>query len=113
MCLFVDEETEAKEHPCVRAIDSCSLEVANWRKYQETIKYQFDAFHGEKSTQWDIYVGSVQPILRHLLEGQNASVLAYGPTGAGKTHNVGQPRTAWSDSSDSPRPPAPNKGREC
>ena len=26
----------------------------------------------------------MQPILRHLLEGQNASVLAYGPTGAGE-----------------------------
>ena len=29
-------------------------------------------------------MGSVQPILRHLLEGQNASILAYGPTGAGE-----------------------------
>ncbi|XP_059122578.1 kinesin-like protein KIF22 [Peromyscus eremicus] len=85
---FMDEATRANEAPCVRGIDSCSLEVANWRKYQETLKYQFDAFYGEKSTQQDIYVGSVQPILRHLLEGQNASVLAYGPTGAGKTHTM-------------------------
>ncbi|XP_036036372.1 kinesin-like protein KIF22 [Onychomys torridus] len=85
---FMDEATRATEVPCVRGIDSCSLEVANWRKYQETLKYQFDAFYGEKSTQQDIYVGSVQPILRHLLEGQNASVLAYGPTGAGKTHTM-------------------------
>ncbi|CAH6793137.1 kinesin-like protein KIF22 isoform X1 [Phodopus roborovskii] len=85
---FMDEATKANELPCVRGIDSCSLEVANWRKYQETLKYQFDAFYGEKSTQQDIYVGSVQPILRHLLEGQNASVLAYGPTGAGKTHTM-------------------------
>ncbi|EDL17493.1 kinesin family member 22, isoform CRA_a [Mus musculus] len=37
---FMDGETEAKELPCVRAIDSCSLEVANWKKYQETLKYQ-------------------------------------------------------------------------
>ncbi|XP_028741386.1 kinesin-like protein KIF22 [Peromyscus leucopus] len=85
---FMDEATRANEAPCVRGIDSCSLEVANWRKYQETLKYQFDAFYGEKSTQQDVYVGSVQPILRHLLEGQNASVLAYGPTGAGKTHTM-------------------------
>lgn len=85
---FMDEATKASEPSCVRGIDSCSLEVANWRKYQETLKYQFDAFYGEKSTQQDIYVGSVQPILRHLLEGQNASVLAYGPTGAGKTHTM-------------------------
>lgn len=46
--------------------------------------YRFDAFYGERSSQQDIYAGSVQPILRHLLEGQNASVLAYGPTGAGE-----------------------------
>ncbi|XP_075828422.1 kinesin-like protein KIF22 [Microtus pennsylvanicus] len=85
---FMDEETKASEPSCVRGVDSCSLEVANWKKYQETLKYQFDAFYGEKSTQQDIYVGSVQPILRHLLEGQNASVLAYGPTGAGKTHTM-------------------------
>jgi hypothetical protein len=45
---------------------------------------RFDAFYGERSSQQDIYAGSVQPILRHLLEGQNASVLAYGPTGAGE-----------------------------
>lgn len=46
--------------------------------------HRFDAFYGERSSQQDIYAGSVQPILRHLLEGQNASVLAYGPTGAGE-----------------------------
>lgn len=85
---FVDGAAAASEPPCVRGIDSCSLEVANWRNYQETLKYQFDAFYGDRSSQQDVYAGSVQPILRHLLEGQNASVLAYGPTGAGKTHTM-------------------------
>ncbi|XP_004479409.1 kinesin-like protein KIF22 isoform X1 [Dasypus novemcinctus] len=85
---FVDGTTEANDAPCVRGLDSCSLEIANWRNHQETLKYQFDAFYGERSSQQDIYAGSVQPILRHLLEGQNASVLAYGPTGAGKTHTM-------------------------
>ncbi|XP_049644090.1 kinesin-like protein KIF22 [Suncus etruscus] len=85
---FVNESAGASELPCVRGLDSCSLEVANWRNHQETLKYHFDAFYGEKSSQQDIYAGSVQPILRHLLEGQNSSVLAYGPTGAGKTHTM-------------------------
>ncbi|XP_006148237.1 kinesin-like protein KIF22 [Tupaia chinensis] len=85
---FVDETAGASDPPCVRGMDSCSLEIANWRNHQETLKYQFDAFYGERSSQQDIYAGSVQPILRHLLEGQNASVLAYGPTGAGKTHTM-------------------------
>uniref|UniRef100_A0A4W2BPH9 Kinesin-like protein n=1 Tax=Bos indicus x Bos taurus TaxID=30522 RepID=A0A4W2BPH9_BOBOX len=81
---FVDGTAGENDTPCVRGLDSCSLEIANWRNHQETLKYQFDAFYGERSSQQDIYAGSVQPILRHLLEGQNASVLAYGPTGAGE-----------------------------
>ncbi|XP_042638162.1 LOW QUALITY PROTEIN: kinesin-like protein KIF22 [Orycteropus afer afer] len=85
---FVDGTAGANDAPCVQGLDSCSLEIANWRNHQETLKYQFDAFYGERSSQQDIYAGSVQPILRHLLEGQNASVLAYGPTGAGKTHTM-------------------------
>ncbi|XP_057606169.1 kinesin-like protein KIF22 isoform X1 [Hippopotamus amphibius kiboko] len=85
---FVDGTAGENDIPCVRGLDSCSLEIANWRNHQETLKYQFDAFYGERSSQQDIYAGSVQPILRHLLEGQNASVLAYGPTGAGKTHTM-------------------------
>nr|XP_035149527.2 kinesin-like protein KIF22 isoform X2 [Callithrix jacchus] len=85
---FVDRTAGTSDPPCVRGMDSCSLEIANWRNHQETLKYQFDAFYGERSTQQDIYTGSVQPILRHLLEGQNASVLAYGPTGARKTHTM-------------------------
>ncbi|XP_074854490.1 kinesin-like protein KIF22 isoform X2 [Carettochelys insculpta] len=74
--------------PCIRGLDSRSLEIINWRNKKETMQYQFDTFYGDKATQHDIYTGSVQPVLRHLLEGQNASVLAYGPTGAGKTHTM-------------------------
>ncbi|XP_037669516.1 kinesin-like protein KIF22 [Choloepus didactylus] len=85
---FVDGTAGANDSSCVRGLDSCSLEIANWRNHQETLRYQFDAFYGERSSQQDIYAGSVQPILKHLLEGQNASVLAYGPTGAGKTHTM-------------------------
>uniref|UniRef100_A0A8D2KUC7 Kinesin-like protein n=1 Tax=Varanus komodoensis TaxID=61221 RepID=A0A8D2KUC7_VARKO len=73
---------------CVRGVDSHSLEIFNWRNKMETMKYRFDAFYGETATQQDVYMGSVQPVLRHLLEGQNASILAYGPTGAGKTHTM-------------------------
>ncbi|XP_068919421.1 kinesin-like protein KIF22 isoform X2 [Petaurus breviceps papuanus] len=85
---FVEEASSTNESSCVRGLDSCSLEIANGRNSQETLKYQFDAFYGETSTQQDIYVGFVHPILRHLMNGQNASVLAYGPTGAGKTYTM-------------------------
>ncbi|XP_044869238.1 kinesin-like protein KIF22 isoform X1 [Mauremys mutica] len=74
--------------PCIRGLDSRSLEIVNWRNKLETMQYQFDTFYGDQATQHDLYSGSVQPVLCHLLEGQNASVLAYGPTGAGKTHTM-------------------------
>ncbi|KAI3365687.1 hypothetical protein L3Q82_010770 [Scortum barcoo] len=48
----------------------------------------FDAFHGEQTTQQEVFLSSVKPILPHILAGQNASVFAYGPTGAGKTHTM-------------------------
>ncbi len=42
-------------------------------------------FHGEQTTQQEVFLSSVKPILPHILNGQNASVFAYGPTGAGMT----------------------------
>ncbi|KAM3917702.1 kinesin-like protein KIF22 [Leptodactylus fuscus] len=77
-----------EDKACVRGLDSQSLEIVNWRNQLETMQYQFDAFYGDKATQREIYTGSVCPILPHLLVGQNASVFAYGPTGAGKTHTM-------------------------
>ncbi|XP_039355679.1 kinesin-like protein KIF22 [Mauremys reevesii] len=73
--------------PCIRSLDSHSVEIIHWRN-METIQYEFDTVYGGRATQHDIYTGSVQPVLCHLLEGQNASVLAYGRTGAGKTHTM-------------------------
>ncbi|KAL7990101.1 hypothetical protein Chor_012767, partial [Crotalus horridus] len=64
------------------------MEILNWRNEMETMKYKFDAFYGEAATQHDVYMGSVKPVLHHLLKGQNASILAYGPTGAGKTYTM-------------------------
>ncbi|XP_066484568.1 kinesin-like protein KIF22 isoform X1 [Tiliqua scincoides] len=79
---------QGQDAPCVRGVDSHSLEILNWRNEMETMKYHFDAFYDDTSTQHDVYMGSVKPVLRYLLEGQNASILAYGPTGAGKTHTM-------------------------
>lgn len=49
---------------------------------------RFDVFHGEEATQQEVYLSSVKPIIPHILEGQNASVFAYGPTGAGMMQRV-------------------------
>ncbi|KAF7659519.1 hypothetical protein LDENG_00296010 [Lucifuga dentata] len=85
---YMEKQDEKGEGPCVRGLDSQNLEIINWRNATETVKYHFDVFHGEKTTQQEVFLSSVKPILPHLLNGQNASVFAYGPTGAGKTHTM-------------------------
>lgn len=77
---------------CVRAVDSSTLELWNCRNSEESIRYRFHKFFDEDSTQETIYHNSVCPLIPLMLQGQNASVFAYGPTGAGKTHTmVGSP----------------------
>ncbi|XP_023267068.1 kinesin-like protein KIF22 [Seriola lalandi dorsalis] len=85
---YMDKQDGKGEGPCVRGLDSQNLEIINWRNATETVKYHFDAFHGEQTTQQEVFLSSVKPILPHILNGQNASVFAYGPTGAGKTHTM-------------------------
>lgn len=85
---YMGKLDEKSEGPCVRGLDAQNLEIINWRNATETVKYNFDVFHGEQTTQQDVFLSSVKPILPHILNGQNASVFAYGPTGAGKTHTM-------------------------
>ncbi|XP_014902454.1 kinesin-like protein KIF22 [Poecilia latipinna] len=85
---YMSRQDEKDEGPCVRGLDSQNLEIINWRNATETVKYHFDVFHGEQTTQQEVFLSSVKPILPHILNGQNASVFAYGPTGAGKTHTM-------------------------
>lgn len=53
-----------------------------------TKKYEFDAVH-VKTTQEELYVRSVHPLVQLFLEGHNCSVIAYGQTGSGKTYTIG------------------------
>jgi len=77
---------------CVRAVDSSTLELWNSRNSEESIRYRFNGFFDEDSTQETLSHSSVCPLIPYVLQGHNASVFAYGPTGAGKTHTmVGSP----------------------
>ncbi|MBN3307097.1 KIF22 protein, partial [Amia calva] len=81
-------DEDKRDGPCVRGQGSRGLDIVNWRNSTETLHYEFDVFHGEQSSQQEVYLSSVRPVLPHVLCGQNASVFAYGPTGAGKTHTM-------------------------
>ena len=68
---------------CVNGLDESSLEIWNWRNSTQTIKYSFDAFFDAASKQEDVYKKCVEPLMDKILNGQNVSIFAYGPTGAG------------------------------
>ncbi|XP_022085619.1 kinesin-like protein KIF22 [Acanthaster planci] len=82
------KQDDKDKEPCVRGLDATSLEIWNWRDTKQTIKYNFDVFFDATSRQQDIHEKCVKPLMAKALRGQNASIFAYGPTGAGKTHTM-------------------------
>ena len=50
-------------------------------------QYMFDAVHGERSTQCEVYE-SAKGIVDAVVDGYNGTIVAYGQTGSGKTHTV-------------------------
>eukprot|EP00804_Cyclotella_cryptica_P023197 CCRYP_000397-RA/>CCRYP_000397-RA protein AED:0.07 eAED:0.07 QI:161/1/1/1/0.66/0.5/4/1180/1012 len=56
--------------------------------------FTFDRCFGGGATQVELYQSMVLPLLRSCLEGYNATTLAYGQTGAGKTYTTLGPATS-------------------
>ncbi|XP_072137683.1 kinesin-like protein KIF27 [Mobula birostris] len=51
--------------------------------------FTFDLVFGQKSSQEDVYLACVRPLVASAIEGYNATVFAYGQTGSGKTYTMG------------------------
>ncbi|XP_066588889.1 kinesin-like protein KIF19 [Prorops nasuta] len=51
-------------------------------------QYLYDVVFGEDSTQEAVYEGTTKSLVQDILNGYNATVFAYGATGAGKTHTM-------------------------
>uniref|UniRef100_A0A8D1JW51 Kinesin-like protein n=1 Tax=Sus scrofa TaxID=9823 RepID=A0A8D1JW51_PIG len=58
------------------------------KRQNKDIKFVFDAVFNETSTQLEVFEHTTKPIIRSFLNGYNCTVLAYGATGAGKTHTM-------------------------
>jgi kinesin family protein 4/21/27 len=63
--------------------DTGSVRLGSWRQF--TYDYAF----GLEAQQQDVFAACVSPLVESFLEGYNATVLAYGPTGSGKTYTMG------------------------
>lgn len=58
------------------------------KRPNKDLKFVFDAVFDETSTQTEVFEHTTKPILHSFLNGYNCTVLAYGATGAGKTHTM-------------------------
>ncbi|XP_063112824.1 kinesin-like protein KIF18A isoform X2 [Cavia porcellus] len=58
------------------------------KRQNKDLKFVFDTVFDETSTQLEVFKHTTKPILRSFLNGYNCTVLAYGATGAGKTHTM-------------------------
>ncbi|RUS75190.1 hypothetical protein EGW08_017049 [Elysia chlorotica] len=75
------------ENTCVNVVGN-RVQILNHRNVEESLQYEFNTVFDEKSSQAQVFSTSVEPMLEKVLHGQNVSVFAYGPTGAGKTHTM-------------------------
>ena len=55
------------------------------------ISYEYDFVFGEKTTQEEVYDNTTASLIKQVVEGYSATIMAYGATGSGKTYTmVGQ-----------------------
>ncbi|KAE8268082.1 hypothetical protein A4X09_0g4261 [Tilletia walkeri] len=57
-------------------------------KRHKDVRYAFDRIFDETCGQYNVFEGTMKPLLDGVLNGYNASVFAYGATGCGKTHTI-------------------------
>ncbi|CAD7937394.1 unnamed protein product [Amoebophrya sp. A25] len=79
----IDNKLVVLEDPQITAAD----DYLRINKSKEK-RYTFDHAFGEKEDTERIYNATVRPLVESVLRGFNATVFAYGGTGAGKTHTM-------------------------
>ena len=88
-CVSMNQDTN---RCVVRLQDGDAVErvLAGGSAQVKTIEkeYTFDGVFDPESTQKDVYEEVGKPVLKDVLMGYNGSILAYGQTGAGKTHSL-------------------------
>ncbi|NXS58622.1 KI18A protein, partial [Brachypteracias leptosomus] len=58
------------------------------KRKQKDLKFVFDAVFAESSSQLEVFEHTTKTVIDGFLNGYNCTVLAYGATGAGKTHTM-------------------------
>ncbi|CBZ27771.1 putative kinesin [Leishmania mexicana MHOM/GT/2001/U1103] len=85
---FVDVVQIVPEHPnSITLCDALDTEDGRGAVYSRQ-SYTFDRVYAADATQEDVYELSARPAVLSMLEGYNATLMAYGQTGTGKTYTM-------------------------
>jgi len=79
--------TSGSTHRAVNVLDSTSLEVRDPALGTLIRRFAVDSAYGEASKTGDVF-SSMRGLAHRAAQGGTSAVIAYGPTGAGKTHTM-------------------------
>ncbi|CBF75533.1 hypothetical protein AN3721.2 [Aspergillus nidulans FGSC A4] len=64
------------------------VRIPNPKNENEEYSFQFNAVYDAKVTQQELFEAEVSPTVKHLFNGFDVTIFAYGVTGTGKTHTM-------------------------
>ncbi|KAI9690734.1 MAG: hypothetical protein M1820_009865 [Bogoriella megaspora] len=64
------------------------VRIPNPKNEAESYSFQFNSVYDQESTQQAIFDDEVSPTVKHLFNGFDVTIFAYGVTGTGKTHTM-------------------------
>ena len=82
----VDEETEGQAESSVTFHDHGTCVYSSGGKRENL--FEFSACFGPQTAQSEVYENVAKPIVDSTIRGYNSTIIAYGPTGSGKTHTM-------------------------
>ncbi|KAF2271669.1 kinesin-domain-containing protein [Westerdykella ornata] len=76
------------EAPDDKSATPTVVRIPNPKNESESFSFQFNAVYGQDATQQQIFDSEVSSTVKHLFNGFDTCVFAYGVTGTGKTHTM-------------------------
>uniref|UniRef100_A0A3Q3E7D5 Kinesin motor domain-containing protein n=1 Tax=Labrus bergylta TaxID=56723 RepID=A0A3Q3E7D5_9LABR len=87
---LLHKEVLHRHQVCVREVPgSPQVMLFQGNKVDPGNIFHFDYAFGPAASQDEVYDTCVHPLMENLLDGYNATVFCYGPTGSGKTYTLG------------------------
>ena len=82
-------EKSVKGHICIKiSPDKTLCEIENPKAGQPAVPFVFDKCFGVDTPQAEVYEHAASHLVKEIFEGFNATIFAYGQTGAGKTYSM-------------------------